>query len=106
MPSAVSLGIARAGTGTLGSDKLGTGTLGSDKLGTGTEGSGTAGTLGRGTGRDGNSTAEGNGRTDFGRRRASATLESMMMDENVRSRRGKRIDMLLQPIVGATQLSQ
>ena len=96
MPSAVSLGIARAGTGT----------LGSDKLGTGTEGSGTAGTLGRGTGRDGNSTAEGNGRTDFGRRRASATLESMMMDENVRSRRGKRIDMLLQPIVGATQLSQ
>ena len=106
MPSAVSLGIARAGTGTLGSDKLGTGTSGSGTAGSGKLGSGTAGTLGRGTGRDGNSTAEGNGRTDFGRRRASATLESMMMDENVRSRRGKRIDMLLQPIVGATQLSQ
>ena len=101
MPSAVTL------SGTLGIGKF----PGTGKSGIGTPGTGKfpgklgIGTLGTGTGKfpgtAGKLTLEG--RTEFGTMRASATLESMIMDENVRSRRGTMIEKLLQPIVGATK---
>nr|KYP63056.1 hypothetical protein KK1_017620 [Cajanus cajan] len=108
--------VGRDGIGTLGIGKLGSGTLGSGTLGSGKSGRGTAGS---GTGKLGNGgSGSGSGRVgsggkstletwctfaDFGRIRASATLVSLIMDENVRSRSGKMNVKLLEPIVGANK---
>lgn len=84
-----------SGIGTLGTaGSSGTGGRVTGKFGSGA-------TSGRGT-TVGISTLEGN-KADFGRVRASATLESMIMDEKVTSTSTKMNDNLLEPIVGASK---
>lgn len=85
-----------SGIGTLGTaGSSGTGGRVTGKFGSGA-------TSGRGT-TVGISTLEGN-KADFGRVRASATLESMiMMNENVTSTSAKMNDNLLEPIIGASK---
>lgn len=88
-----------SGIGTLGTaGSSGTGGRVTGKFASG--GNGTK--AGRGTA-VGISTLEGN-KADFGRVRASATLESMiMMNENVTSTSAKMNDNLLEPIIGASK---
>ena len=87
-----------SGIGTLGTaGSSGTGGRVTGKFASG--GNGTK--AGRGTA-VGISTLEGN-KADFGRVRASATLESMIMDEKVTSTSTKMNDNLLEPIVGASK---
>lgn len=99
-----SLGIVKVGRCTgigTGTGTLGTGTPRSGTgTGTGISGSGTGKPIGKVTG---NPILETDGRSDFGTTRASATLESIIMDENVRTRTVKIIEKLLQPIVPVTQ---
>jgi len=69
-----------------------------------TLGCGRRGRSGSGTGSSGTTaSSEGGGNRSFSWRRASATLESMIMDENVRTTRPEIKHNLLQPIVPATK---